>query len=190
MIYQALHHQFVASALAVKGCHEIISDGQIGCMIAGGPFYPLTPDTDDVFEAMRKDRENFFFADVQARGKYPRYKLRFFKEQNINLQVTEEDLEILKHTVDFVSFSYYMSYCATTDQELNEKSLGNIMSEVKNPHFPSSEWGWTIDPVGLRITLYQLYDRYGKTVFIVENGLGALDEPNGEGLIEDDYRIN
>lgn len=190
VIYQAIHHQFVASALAVKACHEIIPDGKIGCMLAGGPLYPLTPKPDDVLEVMRKDRENLFFGDVQAKGKYPGYKLRYFKENNINLDVTEEDLEILQHTVDFVSFSYYMSYCATTDPEVNDKSLGNIMSEVKNPFLPSSEWGWTIDPKGLRITLNQLYDRYEKPLFIVENGLGAIDIPNEQGIVEDDYRID
>ncbi|MGQ3480151.1 glycoside hydrolase family 1 protein [Paenibacillus sp. TY11] len=188
--YQAIHHQFVASALAVKACHEIIPDAQIGCMIAGGPMYPLTPKPEDVLEAMRKDRENFFFADVQVKGKYPGYILRYFRESNIDLDITEEDLKTLKHTVDFISFSYYMSYCATTDPELNEQSRGNIMSAVKNPYLSASEWGWSIDPKGLRYTLNQFYDRYEKPLFIVENGLGAIDVPNEKGIVEDDYRID
>ncbi|WP_411345394.1 glycoside hydrolase family 1 protein [Paenibacillus sp. WLX1005] len=190
VLYQAIHHQFVASALAVKACHELIPDSKIGCMIAGGPLYPLTPKPEDVLEAMRKERENFFFSDVQVRGAYPRYKLRYFEKANIQLDIAEDDLEILKHTVDFVSFSYYMSYCATVDTELIEQSRGNIMSEVKNPFLPVSEWNWTIDPQGLRYILNQLYDRYGVPLFIVENGLGALDQPDEHGYVNDDYRID
>lgn len=159
-LYQAVHHQLVASALAVKIGHEIDPYLKIGCMIAGRPMYPLTPHPSDMLEMMKKDRETFFFADMHARGKYPNYMQRFFQEEEIYLNITAEDQEILEHTVDFISFSYYMSYCATADKELNIQARGNIMSAVKNPYLKESEWGWQIDPQGLRYMLNVLYDRY------------------------------
>lgn len=192
-IYQAIHHELVASAAAVKACHEIIPDAKIGCMILGMPVYPMTPSPDDVFETLNKERENFFFTDVQVRGYYPSYSKRFFKENNVKLDITEEDIETLKNTVDFISFSYYMSICETCDKSI-ELGEGNIIGGVPNPYLEASEWGWQIDPKGLRYYLNILYDRYQKPLFIVENGLGAVDElielENGRKTVLDDYRIS
>lgn len=190
LLYQAIHHQFVASASVVKMCHEVIPDAKIGCMVAGLPMYPLTPNPDDVLEVMAKDRETFFFSDVQARGYYPNYMKRYFREKDITIEMEDGDNEILKNTVDFISFSYYMSGCATADEELNLQANANILSTVKNPYLSSSEWGWQIDPKGLRYTLNTYYDRYQKPLFIVENGLGAVDTINSEGEVLDDYRID
>ena len=194
VLWQAVHHQLVASALATNIGHEVNPDFHIGCMIAGSPVYPLTPAPEDVLEAMRKDRDSLFFADVHARGRYPGYMLRYFREQGIDLEITSEDEELLHHTVDFISISYYMSYCATADPAKNIQSMGNIMSAVKNPYLEESAWGWQIDPKGLRYILNQLYDRYQFPIFIVENGLGARDTlmPDGQGsfTVEDDYRID
>lgn len=192
-LYQATHFQLVASASVTKIGHEINSNFLIGCMIAGSPLYPLSPNPDDIIETMNKDRESLFFADVHARGKYPAYMNRFFKEHNIKFEITKEDEEVLKNTVDFISFSYYMSYCATSDEEKNLKSRGNILSAVKNPYLKESEWGWQVDPQGLRYILNQFYDRYQLPLFIVENGLGANDEliqnAQGEWTVKDTYRI-
>ncbi|UXU83921.1 glycoside hydrolase family 1 protein [Mammaliicoccus sciuri] len=194
VLFQAIHHQFVASASVVKIGHEINPDFQIGCMIAGTPTYPLTSNPNDVIAAMNKDHEIFFFADVHARGYYPSYMNRYFKENNIQIEITEEDKEILKNTVDFISFSYYMSNCATSDEEKHQQSKGNIMSIIKNPYLTESEWGWPVDPKGMRYILNQFYDRYQLPLFIVENGLGAKDEliqtDNGHYTVEDDYRID
>ncbi|MFD1449506.1 MULTISPECIES: 6-phospho-beta-glucosidase [Oceanobacillus] len=189
--YQAAHHQLVASALAVKACHEIIPDAQIGCMLAAGMFYPYTCDPADVKKAMDRDRESFFFIDVQARGYYPSYAKRFFKENNISLVTEPQDEEILAaHTADYLAMSYYSSRTTSTDPEITRKSTsGNVFGSVRNPYVKKSEWGWTIDPLGFRITINQLYDRYQKPIFVVENGLGAIDTPDENGNIEDDYRI-
>lgn len=193
VLYQAIHHQLVASALAVKIGHEINPDFQIGCMIAGSPIYPLTCNPDDMQATMEKDRDSLFFGDVHARGKYPAYMNRYFRENEIQIHFEEEDKEILKNTVDFISFSYYMSYCATADDEKNVLSQGNIMSAVKNPYLKESQWGWQIDPKGMRYILNQFYDRYQLPLFIVENGLGAVDElindEDGAKTVEDNYRI-
>ena len=136
-----------------------------------------------------KDRENYFFIDVQARGEYPAYAKKFFEREGIVLDMTPEDEKILKeNTVDFVSFSYYSSRCTSADENI-EKTNGNVFATVKNPYLKASEWGWQIDPLGLRCTLNALYDRYQKPLFIVENGLGAVDEPDENGYVEDDYRI-
>lgn len=192
-LYQAAHHELVASALATKIGHEIMPNAKIGCMILGITVYPLTPDPADVIQMMLQDRETLLFADIHARGKYPSYILNYFKANNIVLDVTSEDEEILKHTVDFISFSYYSSTCATTHPELSEPTGGNLIKGYKNPYVKASEWGWQIDPKGLRYTLNKLYDRYQLPLFIVENGLGAVDElitqEDGEKTVEDEYRI-
>ncbi|EKM5065996.1 6-phospho-beta-glucosidase [Cronobacter turicensis] len=189
-IYQAIHHQLVASALAVKACHEIIPDAKIGNMLLGGLMYPLTCKPDDVFAALQENRTWQFFGDIQSRGAYPGYILRYFRDNGISLDITNEDHVALRSTVDFISFSYYMTGCVTTDEALNQQARGNILNMVPNPHLQSSEWGWQIDPVGLRTLLNVLWDRYQKPLFIVENGLGAKDRVEADGAINDDYRIN
>ncbi|MBC5636417.1 6-phospho-beta-glucosidase [Ornithinibacillus sp. BX22] len=189
--YQAAHHQLVASALAVKAGHEIIPDAMIGCMLAAGMTYPYSSNPDDVMDAMDKDRESFFFIDVQSRGEYPGYAKRFFQENGIELEMEENDANILKeNTVDYIGFSYYSSRVTSTDPKVQEnQTSGNVFGSIKNPYLETSEWGWTIDPKGLRITANQLYDRYQKPLFVVENGLGAVDVPNENGEVIDDYRI-
>lgn len=192
VLYQAAHHELVASALAVKACHEIIPGAQIGCMLAAGMVYPYTSNPDDVWKAMEQDRESFFFIDVQSKGAYPGYTKRFFREHEIVINMQPEDADILmQNTVDYIGFSYYASRCTSTDPEiLKDSTEGNVFGSVKNPYLQASEWGWTIDPKGLRITCNQLYDRYGKPLFIVENGLGATDVLLDNDTVEDDYRID
>ncbi|MGD6804485.1 6-phospho-beta-glucosidase [Rossellomorea aquimaris] len=192
VLYQAAHHQLLASALAVKAGHEINPEFQIGCMLAAGMTYPYTSNPDDIWKAMDKDRESFFFIDVQSRGEYPGYAKRFFRDNNLDIKMEDGDLEILKEgTVDYIGFSYYSSRCTSTDPEVLKGAIsGNIFGSIKNPYTKASEWGWTIDPKGLRITANQLWDRYQKPLFIVENGLGAVDTPDEHGSINDDYRID
>lgn len=192
VLYQAAHHELIASALAVKACHEIIPNAMIGCMLAAGTVYPYTSNPEDVWKAMELDRESFFFIDVQSKGEYPGYTKRFFRERGIELQMEEGDLELLReNTVDYIGFSYYASRCTSADPEVLKNSTeGNVFGSVKNPYLEASEWGWTIDPKGLRITCNQLHDRYGKPLFIVENGLGATDVLLENDTVEDDYRID
>lgn len=191
-LYQAIHHELVASALVTKMAHEIDPDNKVGCMVIGIPSYPLTPNPDDVIANMEQDRHNLYFTDVQARGAYPKYLNRYFKENGIQIQMEEGDEEILKNSVDFISFSYYMSTCGCADPNAHPQAAGNIIPGVANPYLRSSQWGWQIDPKGLRVLLNQFYDRYQKPLFIVENGLGARDElieKDGVLTVEDDYRI-
>lgn len=192
VLYQAAHHQLVASALAVKACHEIIPDAKIGCMLAAGMTYPYSSNPEDIWAAMDKDRESFFFIDVQSRGEYPGYAKRFFEDHNLDIKMQPGDEQILKdNTVDYIGFSYYASRCTSTDPEvLRNQTAGNVFASVSNPYLKASEWGWTIDPKGLRITANQLHDRYQKPLFIVENGLGAVDVVEEDGSINDDYRID
>ncbi len=187
--YQAIHHELVASAIATKIAHEVDPENKVGCMLAAGVYYPLTCKPEDVFEAHEKNRENYFFIDVQSRGYYPNYALKKFEREGINIIKEDGDDELLrKYTVDFVSFSYYQTRCATIDK--SELTDGNIFASAKNPYLKSSEWGWQIDGLGLRTTLNTLYERYQKPLFIVENGLGAVDIPDENGYVEDDYRID
>lgn len=188
--YQAAHHQLVASAKATKIAHEINPDFKIGCMLAAGNTYANTCAPQDVWKSMEKDRENYLFIDVQSRGEYPNYAKKMFERMNIEIRVEYGDEETLKeNTVDFISFSYYSSRLTSADPEINAETAGNVFATLKNPYLNASEWGWQIDPLGLRITLNSLYDRYQKPLFIVENGLGAVDSPDENGNIADDYRI-
>lgn len=188
--YQAAHHELVASALATKIAHEVDPENQVGCMLAAGEYYPYTPNPEDILLAQKRDRENYFFIDVQSRGAYPAYALKELEQKGVQITMESGDTELLKeHTVDFISFSYYSSRVASADPEV-KKTAGNLFATVKNPYLKTSEWGWQIDPLGLRVTMNSLYDRYQKPLFIVENGLGAVDEPDKNGYVEDDYRID
>ena len=188
--YQAAHHQLVASALATKLAHEINPEFKIGCMLAAGNTYANTCAPEDVFKSIQKDRENYFFIDVQSRGYYPAYALKELERKGICLKMEQEDEKILReNTVDFISFSYYSSRLTSADPEISATTEGNVFATLKNPYLKASEWGWQIDPLGLRITMNSLYDRYQKPLFIVENGLGAVDTPDENGEINDDYRI-
>jgi 6-phospho-beta-glucosidase len=192
-IYQTAHHEFVASAMAVKLLHEIIPDAKMGCMVLGALNYPMTPHPQDMIAMMERDRDCMFFADVQARGYYPAYIKKLWEKAGVQLVMEPEDEEVLRNTVDFISFSYYMSKCTAADTSLYKKGKGNLTSGVSNPYLKESEWGWQIDPAGLRYTLNYFYDRYQKPLFVAENGLGATDElihlPDGTLTVLDDYRI-
>lgn len=171
--YQAAHHELIASALATKLAREINSEFKIGCMLAAGNTYAYSCSPDDVFKSIEKDRESYFFIDVQSRGQYPSYALKELERKGIEIKMEDGDEKILKeNTVDFISFSYYSSRCISADPELGKQTSGNVFATLKNPHLKVSEWGWQIDPLGLRITMNSLYDRYQKPLFIVENGLG------------------
>lgn len=192
--YLSVHHELLASAWAVQIAHDIDSENKVGCMLAAGEFYPYSPLPEDVWAAKEKDRANLMFIDVQARGYYPNYALKQFERMGLDLGITEDDRRLLQeNTVDFISFSYYTSRCITTQEGVGE-TTGNAFKGTKNPYLKASEWGWQIDPLGLRITLNSLYDRYQKPLFIVENGLGAKDElvEDGQGsyTVNDDYRID
>jgi 6-phospho-beta-glucosidase len=188
--YQALHHQFIASAKAVKLGHEINPDFKIGCMVAGGCVYPYTCNPDDVLLAQKDMRMNYFCGDVQVRGEYPYFTKRMFEELGISITVEEGDKEIIKSgKVDFYSLSYYMSTCMTVDEDAL-KTAGNVIMGVKNPYLKASDWGWQIDPKGLRYLLNELYGRYELPIMVVENGLGAVDKVEADGSIHDNYRID
>ncbi|MEX8033932.1 glycoside hydrolase family 1 protein [Microbacterium sp. 20-116] len=191
-LYQAMHHELVASARATRIAREVAPDAKVGCMVLSMPIYPLTPSPDDAVAVMEADHGNLVYGDVHTRGAYPGYFLRTLREKGIELDITDEDRDDLTNTVDFVSFSYYMSIAETADPEKKVAGRGNLMGGVPNPTLPASEWGWQIDPVGLRLVLNQFWDRWQKPLFIVENGLGARDqlvEVDGEKTVVDDYRI-
>ena len=189
--YQILHNQAVAAAKAVMACHEIIPDAKIGCMICYAPVYAYTCNPEDIMAAMQQERDREGFAlDLFAEGRYPYYAKRLFLEKDIHLNITEEEERILvKGTSDFISISYYMSLTGAWKETEGERAQGNMGSGIKNPYLDSTEWGWQIDPIGLRISLNRLYDRYHKPIFIVENGIGVKEELK-DNTVEDDYRIS
>ncbi len=188
--FDAAHNQCLASALITAYAHDKHPDLKMGCMLAAGTVYPNTCAPADVLAAQEKNRENYLFIDVQSRGEYPAYTESFCRKRNITFTLSDEDRNILKNgAVDFVAFSYYSSRLTSADPEVMKKLKdGNAFSTLPNPYLKESQWGWTIDPEGLHITMNDLYDRYQKPLFIVENGLGAKDELL-DGTVEDDYRI-
>ncbi|MDR2444681.1 MAG: 6-phospho-beta-glucosidase [Spirochaetaceae bacterium] len=192
LCYRACHNQLVASALAVKACREILPDAKIGCMVASAIAYPYSCSPEDTWAKLDMERKNYCLTDVQARGYYPAWLKKYLAQENIKLDIGADDEKILReNTVDFVSFSYYSTSAVSTDPTVaGEKGTGNIFGGVKNPYLKSSEWGWQIDPLGLRVALNFLYDRYQKPLFVVENGLGARDNVEADGSVNDDYRID
>ncbi|MFF0745475.1 glycoside hydrolase family 1 protein [Streptomyces sp. NPDC004111] len=188
--YTALHHQFVAGASVTRMLRDMVPDARMGCMLTMLTTYPNTCHPDDVAATQLKERMLYLCTDVQAGGAYPRLALRALERRGITIPFRDGDRELLaEHTADFISFSYYMSMTESVRPDA-ERTPGNTVLGVKNPFLPSSEWGWQIDPVGLRISLISLYDRYGKPLFIVENGLGMRDELTADGHVHDPYRID
>ncbi|MCR1951951.1 MULTISPECIES: 6-phospho-beta-glucosidase [Clostridium] len=192
VMYQAAHYEFVASAKVVKIGHEINPNFMIGCMVAAMPSYPYSCNPDDIMKAEEANREQLMFTDVHVRGRYPKHTLKLWERNNFKLDITKEDEEILKEgTVDFIGCSYYLTTVVTANKEL--KRTGNDSAGkadvVENPYLKTSEWGWTIDPVGLRFYLNQLYDKYEIPIFIVENGFGAVDVLKDDLTVDDDNRI-
>ena len=190
-LFQSLHHQFLASAIVTREAKAIRADSQIGCMLTRTLVYPHTCHPDNIALAQEINRLNYFFGDVHVFGEYPTYALRYIGSLGVQLTFEKEDLDIIKNnTVDFVSFSYYTSLNASTDAEGMKLAGGNLAVGVKNPYLEVTDWGWQIDPVGLRVSLIDLYDRYRKPLFIVENGVGAVDKIEADGSIHDEYRID
>lgn len=188
-VYQAAHHELIASALATKIAREIDPDVKIGCMLASTPHYPYSSKPEDIFAAQRFNWDNYFFIDVQSRGYYPSYKLKELERSGLMPEMEEGDLEILRdNTVDFVSFSYYTS---RTVKSTSFDENGNITFDVvENPYLERTDWGWEIDPLGFRTTINNIWDKYQKPLFVVENGLGVVDKADENGYVEDDYRID
>jgi 6-phospho-beta-glucosidase len=183
VIFQSMHHQFVASALATKYIHEKDPKAMVGCMLTKLTYYPYSCRPEDVLEAQQRMRSTYCYSDTQVFGEYPSYLLARFKNHGLHIHMTEEDLKIMKaYPVDFISFSYYSSSCVAKNDAGLQTTAGNTMTAIKNPYLSASEWGWQTDPIGLRISLVDLYDRYRKPLFIVENGVGEKEE-----LIKDEH---
>ncbi|MGG2059048.1 6-phospho-beta-glucosidase BglA [Priestia megaterium] len=193
VMYQAGHHELLASALAVSKGKEINPNFQIGAMVSHVPIYPYSSNPDDVMLAEETMRQRYFFPDVQVRGYYPSYALKEFKREGYHIPFEEGDEEILRNgKVDYLGFSYYMSTTVKSDVEADNTGdivNGGLPNGVANPYIKSSDWGWSIDPTGLRYTLNRFYDRYQIPLFIVENGFGAIDTVEKDGSIHDASRI-
>ena len=193
VLYKVAHNELLASAKAVIIGRKINPEFKIGCMVSHVPIYPYSCNPEDIMAAEEAMRQRFFFPDVHVRGHYPRYALKEFERQGYDIGMEEGDAEILKAgTVDYIGFSYYMSTTVKSDVNNDNSGSANgaLPNSVPNPHIKSSDWGWPIDPVGLRYTLNRLYDRYELPLFIVENGFGAIDTVEENEEIHDAYRID
>lgn len=190
IMYQAAHYELVASAIAVRLGHEINPDFKIGCMIQMSPVYPYSCNPKDVMESVSAMQKRYWFCDVHVRGTYPPYIEKYLGRHHIELDITEKDREDLKQgCVDYIGFSYYLSYAIRHREDQPDYDYDQETAMVKNPYVKASQWGWQIDPEGLRYALNWLYDRYRLPMFVVENGFGAADTVEPDGSIHDDYRI-
>ena len=191
-LYQAAHHEMVASAIVVKKGHEINPDFKIGCMLGFVPFYPYSCDPEDIMQAVEAMHERYVFSDVMCRGHYGAYAYKEWEREGTAPVMEEGDSDILAQgTVDYIGFSYYMTNTVKAKTEkTGEMIVGGNAHSVKNPYVKVSDWGWAIDPVGLRYALNALYERYEKPMFIVENGLGAYDKLEADKSCDDSYRID
>ena len=190
VVYNAAHYQLLASAKAVEIARSIDPDMKVGCMMAAGSFYPYSCRPEDVMEATLCNRKNYIFIDVQMNGEYSSFARKYLEKLGVELDIGNGDCDLLKNnTCDFIGFSYYSSRLISTDPELlKNKADGNAITTLRNPYLQITRWGRQIDPIGLRVTMNDLYDRYKKPIFIVENGLGVDDVLENEE-IHDDYRI-
>ncbi|WP_024870519.1 6-phospho-beta-glucosidase [Tolumonas lignilytica] len=190
VMYQVVHHELVASAKVVKLGHQINPDFKIGCMISFVPLYPFSCHPDDIMYAQESMHDRYLFGDVHMRGEYPAYALKEWERKGYHIEMAPEDAKTLKEgCCDYVGFSYYMSNAVKADQVAAGNGITGFAGSVPNPYVKASDWGWQIDPVGLRFALNALYERYQKPLFIVENGFGAFDKVEENGEINDDYRI-
>ena len=192
-MYQCAHHTLVASAKAVKIGKEINPDFLIGNMISMVPFYPYSCSPKDQLLAQQLMHDRFFFSDIQCRGHYPAYALKMFERKGFNINITDEDKKALSEgTVDYIGFSYYMSNTVDSNsiRDVSTTTDGSSKHSVKNPYIKETDWGWAIDPEGLRYVLNQFYERYELPMFIVENGFGAIDKKEEDGSCHDPYRID
>lgn len=191
VMYQVLHHQFLASAKVVKLGHEINPNFKIGSMIHMMPLYPATCRPEDLLLAQALMREKYLFSDVQVRGYYPNYLLKEWQRKGIQVEMQDGDDQILRDgCADYLAISYYMTNIVSAQKDEDGETTSLFEGSRLNPYLPASDWGWQIDPDGLRFALSELYERYQKPIFIVENGLGAVDQVESDGAINDDYRIN
>lgn len=193
VMFQAVHNEFVAGSQIVKYAHSLNTNLKVGCMVAASPYYPNTPNPEDILKAQKLNQYQMFFSDVQVRGRYPNFILKEWQEKGYHIEITDKDLDDLKHgCVDYIGFSYYLSSTVSADPNRKRIGSGNAASEdtVVNPYLQKNKWGWTVDPIGLRIWLNQVYDRYQLPLFLVENGLGAEDKLTSDYKIHDPYRIN
>lgn len=192
IMYQVVHYQFVASAKIVAYAHALDCELQMGCMVASLPYYPYSCHPDDILKAQKYNQHQLFFTDVFVRGHYPAHILKEWERRQYTFDVTNEDLSLIgKGCVDYIGFSYYLSSTVSADRTKETTGSGNAAGSdtVENPFLVTSDWGWTIDPKGLRYYLNDMYDRYEVPLFIVENGFGAIDQLT-DGCIHDEHRIS
>ena len=190
-MYQVVHYELVASALAVQTGKLINPEFNIGCMIAMCPIYPLTCAPNDMMMATKAMHRRYWFTDVHARGYYPQHMLNYFARKGFNLDITPDDNAILaRGCVDFIGFSYYMSFTTQFSPDNPQLDYVEPRDLVSNPYIDTSEWGWQIDPAGLRYSLNWFWDHFQLPLFIVENGFGAVDQRQADGTVNDHYRID
>ena len=185
LVYRAVHNQFVACAKVKQFAAEYDPHAWIGTMVSDEIYYPASCKPADIVFTLKKNRMQYYFTDVQFRGTYPGYMLRYFEENGIDLEIQDGDLELLRNnTMDFLAISYY--YTKILDAEKNSMVP---FDGLQNPYLEETPWDWRADPLGFYYCLSEYWDRYQKPIMVAENGFGAIDTISEDGRIHDDYRI-
>ena len=191
LMYQSSVYELIASATAVKVAREISSNIKIGCMVSMGPVYPASSDPNDNFKALVTMNYKHWWTDVHVRGEIPNLIRKLWKRKGYNIDITDDDLKVLKEgTVDYIAMSYYSSNTIKYNLDNNNYEYRKDIDYVENDFLAKTDWGWNIDPLGLRYSLNFLYDRYRLPIMVAENGIGAYDKIENDGSINDDYRID
>lgn len=181
---QGVVNEMISCAKITEYAHRHYPEAAIGMMMCGGPAYAATCDPEDVLAALKRNQMEFFYSDVLLRGNIPGYAYRYFSDNGFHIEISTEENDLLKNTSDFMSFSYYYT------RVYDAACMRNGQDAYRNEKLPANPWGWSVDPVGLRILLNEYYDRYQKPIYITENGIGLKDALSPDGKIHDPYRID
>lgn len=208
--YQINHHMNLAHAISCKLVHELVPGGQVGAAIGYSPIYPLSCKSEDNMAAQNaNDLRNYFYTDVYFQGHYNKAAFCYLEKNGLAPRMEPGDEALFKEGYsDFLALNYYSSDTATMPpKDAKRRMSGYNPTGIKgqmegfetqpgfymlaqNPTLETTDWDWTIDPMGLQYILRDLYTRYNKPLMITENGMGAYDKMDEDGKIHDEYRIS
>ena len=183
------YNMTLAGVKAVELAHEIDPNNKVGCVFGLTPVYPINCNPVNVMNAFKEMDRDFYQIDAMCNGRFPQYKLKEYKDSNIQLEISNEDKESFYNgKLDFIGVNYYSTSVA--HYEGDDDGEETLFGGVQNPYLEKSKWGWSIDPIGLRYLLNYVYRKYELPIIVSENGLGAMDKVEEDGSINDDYRID
>ena len=202
-LYQQNHHMMLAQAKVFALCHEAFEGLKIGPAIHTTSMYAETCKPEDAIAAHNWETLRCWsFLDVAVHGRYHPLAWSYLQDREIAPEMLPGDAAILRQgRPDFVAINYYSTATIAAsrgdghdvspragDQQIMLGEAG-VYRPAENPWVGKTPYGWVVDPVGLRLTLRKVCERYGLPILITENGMGAPDKLEEDGTVNDDYRI-